>query len=331
MLSDTFLNAEELFKLPELQFPLEQLNSKSGIISEVDSIFELICSNYEKYLPNLYHLNKVRLCNFKDKIIESLSLYNKGLISQAYLSFSKAMESISDCLYHQPIRDKSAPMVLYRMRNEDYDLTEVKDMFHIPLHKRHIVKNERFSISGYPSLYCAENLNTCWAETNKPDINKTYVSKLLFKLDGENIDERILSLHLQPAKFWEDYFIHYKDNLNDGVFLNDIKRFLINLFLSCLCSIKVKYPDNQFKPEYIIPQFLLQWVNENKKYYCIRYCSTKNNNKPGTNFVFPVRDAREDNDHCIELKKCFKISKPIALKNLHVGLKDEYITNERVV
>ena len=65
------------------------------------------------------------------------------------------------------------------------------------------------------------------------------------------------------------------------------------------CSIQVNdYTDN-FKPEYIIPQFLLQWARDNKEIDGIRYSSThiERNSLQGhsglSNLVLPVKENKE--------------------------------------
>ncbi|MFW1494652.1 hypothetical protein ACEV9S_24505, partial [Vibrio parahaemolyticus] len=44
--------------------------------------------------------------------------------------------------------------------------------------------------------------------------------------------------------------------------------------LIAACSIRVKNPSDNFKPEYIIPQLLLQWARDYKSIDGIRYTST---------------------------------------------------------
>lgn len=44
--------------------------------------------------------------------------------------------------------------------------------------------------------------------------------------------------------------------------------------LIAACSIKVKHREDSFKPEYIVPQLLLQWIRNNQEIDGIRFSST---------------------------------------------------------
>ena len=83
------------------------------------------------------------------------------------------------------------------------------------------------------------------------------------------------------------------------------------------CSIQVNdYTDN-FKPEYIIPQFLLQWARDNKEIDGIRYSSThiERNSLKGhsglSNLVLPVKENKEKG-FCNELTSTFNTTETIS-------------------
>ena len=64
-------------------------------------------------------------------------------------------------------------MVAYRARKCDtYDLFCRTEMMHIPYHKRHLISNQRFSLSGYPCLYLGTSIYGCWEELERPDIDR---------------------------------------------------------------------------------------------------------------------------------------------------------------
>ncbi|MEJ6949984.1 hypothetical protein [Natronospora cellulosivora (SeqCode)] len=91
---------------------------------------------------------------------------------------------------------------------------------------------------------------------------------------------------------------------------------LKNLFLiyPLQLATSIKINDNDiFFPEYIISQFLMQWVRINSEFYCIKYISTRinenKNHKDYCNFVFPARSKK--NKYCKELLKIFEIYEPI--------------------
>ena len=45
---------------------------------------------------------------------------------------------------------------------------EAKELFHIPISKRGIVKTQRYSIPGYPCLYLGKSIYGCWEEMRRP-------------------------------------------------------------------------------------------------------------------------------------------------------------------
>jgi hypothetical protein len=84
------------------------------------------------------------------------------------------------------------------------------------------------------------------------------------------------------------------------------------------CSIKVSNDEDTFKPEYIIPQLLLQWVNNNQETVDgLIYNSTHIENKKLTtegevfNVVVPVRENK-DKGHCKYLMERFESTETIS-------------------
>jgi hypothetical protein len=86
--------------------------------------------------------------------------------------------------------------------------------------------------------------------------------------------------------------------------------------LIAACSLVRRHPGTPFVPEYIIPQFLLQWVQREKDLDGIRYFSTKlaaMNRAQGRafNFVFPVRQ-KAPQGICGELQESFALTPPVS-------------------
>ena len=83
------------------------------------------------------------------------------------------------------------------------------------------------------------------------------------------------------------------------------------------CSIKVKDTNSIFKPEYIIPQILLQWIRENEDIDAIKYSSThlkydsKKLDDDLFNIVLPVKENK-DRGLCSRLKNTFNMSDIIS-------------------
>lgn len=147
--------------------------------------------------------------------------------------------------------------VLFRMRNsgDKFDEYSQDEMYHIPFEKNYLVSNERFSISGYPSLYLGASSYVCWEELGRPALEN--VTLAIFR-----IKQYIKVIDLTYNKKQE---IH--------------KPLKHCLYLAS--TIPVLHKDAPFKPEYIIPQLLLQGLVNYKKSnptkstdYAIKYTST---------------------------------------------------------
>ena len=101
---------------------------------------------------------------------------------------------------------------------------------------------------------------------------------------------------------------------------DDLKRLLTTMPLVVACSIKVNNPDDSFKPEYIIPQYLLESLLISRELkntihvIGIKYRSAIEDN----NFHFPtsmydniaIPAIRGTNKYDDELCKLFKITQP---------------------
>ena len=201
-----------------------------------------------------------------------------------YALFIKNVESL-----RLEVIQKDCP--LYRMRvgkNGYEEFTSNEEMSHIPFQLNHKVGNERYSMSGFPSLYLGSSVYVCWEEMRRPDID--YANFALFKT---TTPVKVLDLSNKE---------HY--------------HFTNEKFADCLvlaCSIPVQFPDDPFKPEYIIPQMLLQSLvrynrdNREEKFAGIKYSSThikdaklwinypenRKNRQLFYNFVFPAYDRKE--------------------------------------
>ena len=90
--------------------------------------------------------------------------------------------------------------------------------------------------------------------------------------------------------------------------------------LIAACSIKREQRIGSFVPEFIIPQFLLQWVAQEGRVDGIRYFSVRtptvgNHLLAHSNCVFPVKTV-SSKGHCTELKKVFALTEPISWEAL---------------
>lgn len=226
-------------------------------------------------------------------LIQTVKEYYDGAPFKAYERLNKTLRNEIKDLYailkqKEYLTDESFYRI--RVQNGNFGLSSA-EMFHIPFELRGKVSTQRFSIPGFPSLYLGQTLYVCWEELNRPEINSFQAAR--FKST-----KAIKVLDLTPPM------------IGDFVFTGDIYRYFMTFPLIACCSVKVKNYSDSFKPEYIIPQLLLQWVRENDRIDGIQYKSTHIapelfREKGGlSNLVLPVKENNRKG-HCSQLTKMF--------------------------
>lgn len=269
------------------------------------------------------HLNLINTeCN---NLLTVIDEYELGKTYKAFQTFNNMLNELKQSLRSIIIDNKTPDNFVnksfYRMRKSNTKITDIKEMFHIPISKRNKVKTQRYSIPGCPCLYLSSSVYTCWNEMHQPPIHELYVSKFVM---NSNTSMKLLNFTLiDPRR------MYFKTNLPEFVsFKNDyelkldpgkIKDAFILWPLLFSCTIRGSDENDSFKPEYIIPQFLLQWIRENEIVDGIGYLSaeadsTKIDPLWCINYVFPVKDY--DNDICSILASQFKITQPERCDNI---------------
>lgn len=194
---------------------------------------------------------------FVNGLKETISFYYDGSPSKAY---DKLKSTISQRLkrYRKllKISEYKANEDFFRIRSIGGNLEhELEQFFHIPFQIREKVSTQRFSIPGFPSLYLGRSVYVCWEELNRPNLRDFHLVRL-------QSQEKIKFIDLAPP--------FLETNVNNIEYY----KYLMTWPLIFACTIRVKYPDDVFKPEYIIPQLLLQWTRQEKEIDGIRYWST---------------------------------------------------------
>lgn len=234
----------------------------------------------------------MKLCDdFMDNVIKSVALYQKGRRSSAYEFFKDAMKLISPEI-KEIIKPIPHNVVLYRGRIGKEERTP-QEMNHISLKKRYLVRTERYSFPGLPCLYLGDSVQVCLDEL-KSAKEETQIARF------STINTFNSYLYLDLACPF-DYSV--ADIEND---LHLREKFIKILPLIFCSSIKFDYPREDeearrvsFRSEYIIPQFLLQYLIEDMDHVVgIKYRSVLHiesgwkadgsKGVPMNNFVFPA-------------------------------------------
>jgi hypothetical protein len=286
-----------------------------------ENYYKTLQKNYLLFQQKIEELpeaiDELRAIKDRSQEIESLSI---GILNSIgnYLWGSRkfALEYFSEFI-EQPIiksnllrlstainTDENKETFLFRIRESDNELTERSEMFHIPFDARHLVENQRFSISGLPCLYLGSSIYVCWLELGKPKLSNIYISGFKVNNSVKTLDlaydlELILTL-LEEGKL---EFSEFTDRL-----------VLFPLIMAC--SFRTKHLNAAFHEEYIIPGLLLEWIAyESKQITGLKYLSTKLNttkNEYGINYVFPPRNFSAGNKYCPELTENFQLTNPLS-------------------
>ena len=219
----------------------------------------------------------------------------KGLPSTAY----SQLRNLLDNEYRGILRWSMIPenVTFYRMRMIDERRTNIsyKEMFHIPINNRRSVKTQRYSTPGFPCLYLGNSIYGCWEEMGRPLMSNCWVSRL------KSIKSFcLLDLRIPDSTTFINNFLEY-----------------IQLFpLIIACMIPIKNNDDIYKPEYIVPQLLIEWIIKNRK-DGIYYTSAHKNNdfdypsQKSDNIAMPVKEPLMKVSNCPKLAFLFKISNPL--------------------
>lgn len=262
-----------------------------------------------------------------NQVILSVQAFLKGNIQDSILQIKKFIfqEYINRryvYIRHQHINPHD--LMAYRARKCDtHNLFPRTEMMHIPNHKRHLVSNQRFSLSGYPCLYLGASIYGCWEELDRPDIEKFNIACVR--------NEKLVNFVDLTLPYFND------KNLDSEHIYTSI--------LPWLCSFRARYKGHTFIEEYTIPQILMSILISSHKRSCsviqdimayqgLMYTSTIYNTsndlfkdrKLMTNYVVPILgDKINDYGLCKYVCDYFSLTEPTSLTNERVVEDKEHI------
>lgn len=255
----------------------------------LDGYVEMVKTNsqdplfFTEVIANVYTLNRV------------VSSCYQGKRSTAYIQLKNLLKNYEkDSIFVEIPSDA----IFYRMRVCNLR-KEIKrnELFHIPFEKIRQIKTQRYSSPGYPCLYLGKSLYGCWEEMLRPDTESTLFS--VFKTT-------------QPFKVVDMRIPTFQEFLANA-------EFYLKFFPVIIAStIPVINGDDIFKPEYLLPQMILEWVIEKRKEINaigVYYTSAFKNSEfykldhEWDNLVLPVQKTSEKGI-CKELAMLFTMTKP---------------------
>jgi hypothetical protein len=265
------------------------LNEYVGIVKEV--------------INDLFYLARVTSnCHYMNRIVKS---HLQGRHSTAFTQLKNVLKDNAD-LY---VTEVQVGELFYRMRSfEKRKGLSRKDLFHIPMSKKRIIKTQRYSAPGYPCLYLGKSIYGCWEEMHRPDTESTLIS--CFK-SQEKL--RVLDLRIPTL----------------DEFLQEAEKYIQLFPFIIACDIPVRNVEDVYKPEYIIPQLILEWIIDsrfrNKDGLAGVYYTSANRNDDfyvldheWDNLAIPVQDSLSNEDFCPKLKQMFWCTRPTCYEYEHI-------------
>ncbi len=264
--------------------------------------FEDILKRYSnKFISDLFIILKNPLCKKHENILygqeiilnlkkkknlrSSLKTFFKDLIDiyvlwisgEAYHAIENLNNIFNNSLSNEDIKFEIGKKLFFRGRKNINNILNKYDMFHIPYDKRYLVRNQRFSLSGFPLLYLSSSLFGVYLEL---DIENEYPrEEYSFSSFYFNNDAKIYSLDNPFRIHYDNTKIFIKET---SISENNLEKKLLKLILSSVCLFEKRFPHklmekkgiNIFYEEYVLPQALTQVLKLNK-YHGVFYPSTR--------------------------------------------------------
>jgi RES domain len=250
-----------------------------------------------------------RMLKFNNFLVEAVNHYYAGNLIQANKSFGFAIKMVGFAA-NTVVATLPATTRFYRARVSNGTHFQRTDLFHTPFEKRHLVATSRYSIPGLPALYLGSSVYVCWEEFNRIPLRDLYISQFRSYRD----------LRVIKIQRMEDLLATLRATTPDAVHSTTtlLLRYLLLLPLSIACSIKTRELEGSFKPEYIIPQLLLQHITTTKDVDGIMFPSTKVDYNgiyqvPAYNYVFPVKHSNSSG-FCRQLAQDFVLTQPTSIE-----------------
>ena len=250
--------------------------------------------------------------------------YFLGKHNRAYVNFVETLEAQIEGIGLISSELPKIPFYKGRVNEGNLDFKD-DEMFHIPYEKRGKVSTQRYSAPGMPCLYLGGSTYICWLELNRPHFDQFQVAMIWQKDQSKTY--RLIDISMHPLKYIQ---VLENEEPRPGRRLT-LEEYLQWWPVMAVCSIAVENENDTFKPEYVIPQFMLQYMLDKTKpedYIGIKYLSVKagrtstkqyeSMEKNYVNYAIPIREARPGKNFCSFLERVFAVAKNYSGKELQV-------------
>ncbi len=297
-------------------------NNVQGIESLLKEKFNIFIKELEEF--NQVQFSEIMINTIEDikvsteGIINSIHKYLSGDITGACATFNeivKNSEPAINCI--SKYYEKYAFRTYYRARicsEKNGELNKKEDFFHIPFECRYLVKNQRYSVSGFPCMYLGATPYVCYEELGRPKEEDIHFVKVEIPEDYNLITIGLLPYELQ--KHLQDE----NDARNEEIIINYLR--MLPIIMACSIKVDASKKEGAFKEEYIIPQLITQWlITSDRDFDGILYFSnaaythSKLNFRLYQNLVLPVKQIG-NKGYCERLLKELKLTLPVKAKGI---------------
>ncbi|MEE0856247.1 MAG: hypothetical protein U0L58_02985 [Ruminococcus sp.] len=260
-----------------------------------------------KHLPDIKKIS--------DDIIKVFLLYDRGkIISASNLAFEVFSFMKNHLMYRYYTGNDFN--TYYRIRphkTDSFDLCR-KELFHIPISKKHLVRTERYSMPGHPCLYLSSQEELCWYECNKPE--EFAIARFELPRDKDNC-LKFVDFSENLMLLMHSFFCWFHNEDDKESVRKYLLKHLYSYPLRAACSVKVEYTEGNFKEEYIIPQMLVQWILNDDVFDGVRYESCSNSKevkKMGGHNIVLVTSNYDSDGYDEKLRKLIMICEPVLMR-----------------
>lgn len=318
------------------------------LIDPTNSIYKINkIPNSEVFFPDYIqkYLNEyiayLKMVKYSSHVVEKIEMFSHNIylcLIECYYGQHKSAqayfkEAVSSLQLSNFYRKVSADTFYRARKNQKSKLYQADGMFHICFEKRYLVGTQRYSYPGLPCLYLGSTVEVCCEELNCWEKNLNIAR---FKKNTPD------DIYVFDLYFFENYDFSALSDEEENIFVE------LWPLVAC-CSFSYQNTRNMtFRPDYIIPQLLLELIidqNAEEQFhgsdttvYGIRYhsvrkpllnhISVQEKNKY-INYVFPAMSC-ESTGFCQKLQSLFEVDEIFKLKHFNRNTKNRPFPLSRI-
>ena len=311
------MDAVDLMNSDEADLPKTRMGEFGPYLENVFAGYlAMLCEVRPRtFLDNVVLKQLPRVTALAAALLEVVELCRNNKRHAAYDCLDAAIKPIAKHLsLLMPSGDMSLVLnPLYRLRNAGPKPYPRGGLFHIPFQSRRSVGETRYSVAGRPCLYLGGSTEVCWRELRRPNLSAVAVSRFHAR-PGTDLKVLNFGHRLPLLAAWVDKEPHkFLDFRSDAV---KVVAHVTCWPLIAACSIRVPDQARPERPEYFVPQLMLEWIVRTRGFHGIRFFSTHYNEYPDDpktymNYVFPARTTQAVG-YCPDLCGLFDLTEPVT-------------------